>query len=182
MTENDIFVKHEEEAILSTGVPKKKTKKAMSAERKQQLLEQLKRGRETARLNRQKKKEVKPKDEEELINAETKTEVEKVDKLQEVKEIVKDNKNKSSYELKNDLDLLRKELSEIKSLLTKKEEKQIEKIIEKQEKQIEKTELKEHSAPVDVPKPKPQPVTPQQPPKPLGLRISRFNNNFFGGF
>jgi hypothetical protein len=178
MTENEIFVKNEEEAILASGVPKKKTKKALSAERKQQLIEQLKRGRETAKQNRERKKQLDKEQKEPLIDAETKTEVEKI------KEIVKDNNNKSSYELKNDLELLRKELSEIKSLLTKKEEKQIEKIIEKQEKKIEKVEekeqkpelkLNESSKPLEVPKP-------IEPPKPRGLTISRFNSNFFGGF
>ena len=84
--------------------PKKK-KREVSAERKAQLLENLKKGRETSKINRAKKKKAK-----EIVKADQKTEIEDII----INNRKKNNNNKDLedqiFELKNKLNKYEKDL------------------------------------------------------------------------
>ncbi len=147
----DEEVKSETEPEPEPEKKKKKTKKELSAERRKKLLENLARGRETARKNREAKKrgekpkEEKPKEKVEIENKKT----DKVD-LEKPPQREKKNVNdfNNSNEIKNEMQQLRNELKELKDMHEKRElRKEINKLKElfKEEKEKEKNNNKTFS-------------------------------------
>ena len=175
---NEIFVDREVEVSLPPeDKPKKKVKKEMSAERRQKLLEQLKKGRETAKKNRLAKKN---KNSEDSVDSEDKgAKGAKVEVSNENVKIIEKPKTekqkeetiKNTWSIHDDINELKYQLRELRGMMnkTKKEEKveaKIEKIIEKKETIEEKQNSSHSTHSTHNPKPPPsKPIPIPQPPQ-----------------
>lgn len=173
--EKDIKVEIPENNIVEDK-PRRKEKKKVSAERRAVLLEQLKKGRETAKKNRLAKQNKKSGDRVDSVDSNRDKDISiKIEEPKEDK--VKDNivLSKNTWSIKDDIDDLRYQLRELRSMMnkSKKEEKveaKIEKIIEKKEeieekqKIIESTQSTQSTHKIKPPPSLPIPI-PQPPPK-----------------